>query len=92
MALLNDTTGTQLAVAIKDLNCHVGLILGTGTNACYTEKVDAIPKFDGDRSSHSKVIVNTEWGAFGDNGALSPYITAFDKDLDKLVVNKGQQT
>ena len=48
MALINDTTGTLLAVAgNKFPDCHVGLILGTGTNVCYMEKFDAatMPKF-----------------------------------------------
>lgn len=92
VALVNDTTGSMLTVAIKDPECHVGLILGTGTNACYMESLDAIPKFNSDNSQYSKVIVNTEWGAFGDDGQLDPYMTAFDKELDTLVVNRGQQT
>ncbi len=93
VALVNDTTGTQLAVGIKDPSCHIGLILGTGTNACYLEKLDAIPKFKGDRSRYSHVIVNTEWGAFGDDGEmLKPYLTPSDYALDQLVKNKGQQT
>ena len=92
MALVNDTTGTQLAVGIDDPTCHVGLILGTGTNACYLENLDAIPKFDGDKSRYSQVIVNTEWGAFGDDGKLKPYLTPADEELDKLVKNEGQQT
>ena len=48
VALINDTTGTLLAVAgNKFPDCHVGLILGTGTNVCYMEKFDAatMPKF-----------------------------------------------
>ena len=88
---MNDTTGTMMAVALKDPQCHVGLILGTGTNACYMENIDAIPKFAGVSSQYSKVIVNTEWGAFGDDGKLDPFMTTFDKELDTLVVNKGQQ-
>ncbi len=92
VALVNDTTGTQLAVGIEDPDCHVGLILGTGTNACYMERLDAVTKFTGDRTRYSEVIINTEWGAFGDDGKLDPYLTEFDRELDKLVLNKGQQT
>ena len=92
VALVNDTTGTQLAVGIKDPSCHVGLILGTGTNACYLEKLDAIPKFQGDKKDYSHVIVNTEWGAFGDDGKMKAYLTPYDLQLDELVKNKGQQT
>ena len=91
VALLNDTTGTQLAVGFDDPNCHVGLILGTGTNACYTEKTDAIPKYGGDRSRYSHVVVNLEWGAFGDDGVLEPWLTEFDRQLDAQVENKGEQ-
>lgn len=92
VALVNDTTGSQLAVGIKDPDCHIGLILGTGTNACYMESLDATPKFSGDRARYSKVIINTEWGAFGDDGQLNAYLNDYDRALDKLVVNTGQQT
>ncbi len=91
MALLNDTTATQLAVGFDDPNCDVGLILGTGTNACYTERIDAIPKYTGDRSCHSHVVINCEWGAFGDDGVLDPWRTEFDWTLEEQVENKGEQ-
>ena len=90
VALVNDTTGTQLAVGIRDPECHIGLILGTGTNACYMENLDAVPKFTGDRSRYSQVIINTEWGAFGENGKLDPFLTQFDRELDQG--NTSQQT
>ena len=91
VALLNDTTGTQLAVGHHDSNCMVGLILGTGTNACYLERLDAVHKFTGDRSKHSHVIINCEWGAFGDGGEMDPWLTDFDRELDTKVLNPGQQ-
>ena len=37
-ALVNDTTGTLVAAAWKDPNSCIGLIVGTGSNACYVEK------------------------------------------------------
>lgn len=93
VALLNDTTGTQLAVGYEYPNCHVGLILGTGTNACYMEKTAAIPKFKGDCTKYPEVIVNCEWGAFGDdNGELAPWLTEFDAEVEKKVINPGKQT
>ena len=57
------------------------------------ERLDAIPKFGGDRSKYDKVLVNTEWGAFGDKGSLKDYLSEFDLALDKedAVKNKGQQ-
>ena len=91
VALVNDTTGTQLAVGNEVPACNIGLILGTGTNACYMESLDAIPKFNGDRKRYSQVIINTEWGAFGDDGKLDKWMTPYDRQLDDEVVNHGQQ-
>lgn len=62
-----------------------------GTNACYTEKLDAVKKFTGDRSRYSQVIINTEWGAFGDDGQLNEWMTPADTALDQFIKNKGQQ-
>jgi len=44
VALVNDTPGTMFAGAYKDPNVAAGLILGTGTNLCYVEKVARAPK------------------------------------------------
>ena len=62
-----------------------------GTNACYMENLDAVKKFSGDRSRYSQVIINTEWGAFGDDGQLEEWMTPADKALDQFITNKGQQ-
>lgn len=64
-----------------------------GTNACYMEKLDCVTKFSGDRSKYDKVLINTEWGAFGDQGSLADYLTEFDRALDKEegVKNKEKQ-
>ena len=72
--------------------CHCLLFsVSQGTNACYMENLDAVKKFSGDRSRYSQVIINTEWGAFGDNGQLEEWMTPADKALDQLITNKGQQ-
>lgn len=47
MALLNDTVGTLMACAFKENNCEIGVIVGTGTNACYMEKLDRCEKLEG---------------------------------------------
>ncbi len=91
VALVNDTTGTQLAVGYLDNNCLIGLILGTGTNACYMEQLSAVGKYTGDKNKYSQVIINCEWGAFGDDGSIDPWLTTYDKALDELVQNKKQQ-
>ena len=80
------------------------LVAGTGTNACYVERLDRVGTWDGDTNDPQQVIqntlcsntlgqkaytfftnppiqessvfcipqviINTEWGAFGDNGCL----------------------
>ena len=46
VALLNDTVGTLMACAFNENNCQVGVIVGTGTNACYMEKIDKIGKLE----------------------------------------------
>jgi hexokinase len=49
VAIVNDTVSTLVARSYEDRHCDVGVILGTGTNACYYEK---------------KMTVNIEWGNF----------------------------
>jgi hexokinase len=41
-AILNDTVGTLMSCAWKNPKTGVGLIVGTGCNACYLEKVNLI--------------------------------------------------
>lgn len=66
------------------------LTIGTGCNACYVEKVENTELFDGDRTK-SHVIVNTEWGAFGDDGKLDAVRTKYDRQIDEDSLNPGQQ-
>ncbi|XP_037916312.1 hexokinase type 2 isoform X1 [Hermetia illucens] len=89
-AILNDTTGTLMSCAWKNHNCKIGLIVGTGSNACYVERVENAELFDGD-TSKPYVLINTEWGAFGDNGALDFVRTEYDRDVDKYSINPGKQ-
>lgn len=46
VAILNDTTGTMMACAFQEPTCNIGVICGTGTNACYMEKVNKIHKLN----------------------------------------------
>lgn len=41
-AILNDTTGCLLSCAWKNPKCRIGMIIGTGTNACYLEDMDKV--------------------------------------------------
>ncbi|XP_013390907.1 hexokinase-2 isoform X2 [Lingula anatina] len=92
VAVINDTVGAQISCAHEDRNCQIGLILGTGSNACYMEQLDKVETWDGDERAPRQVIINTEWGAFGDNGVLDFIRTQYDQELDaKFSVNPGKQ-
>lgn len=74
-ALVNDTVGTLACRSYADQDCDVGVILGTGTNACYREKI---------KSHH--MIINIEWGNFNKLPR-----TPYDLELDEMSSNKGEQ-
>lgn len=89
-AILNDTTGTLMSCAWKDRRCKIGLIIGTGSNACYVEKIEKVENFDGEKKK-SHMIINTEWGAFGNNGALDFIRTKYDRQIDERSNEPGHQ-
>jgi len=37
------------------------------------------------------MVVNTEWGAFGNQGELDFILTKWDREVDRLSVNPGKQ-
>ncbi|KAI5934703.1 Hexokinase HKDC1 [Manis javanica] len=88
LALVNDTVGTMMTCAYDDPCCEVGVIIGTGTNACYMEDMSNIDLVEGDEG---RMSINTEWGAFGDDGALEDIRTEFDRELDLGSLNPGRQ-
>ncbi|NXV67961.1 HXK1 protein, partial [Molothrus ater] len=88
LALVNDTVGTMMTCGYDDQRCEVGLIIGTGTNACYMEEMRHISLVEGDEG---RMCINTEWGAFGDDGALDDLRTEFDRELDLGSLNPGKQ-
>jgi len=60
--------GTLLTGAFQQVNsdCCIGLILGTGSNTCYWEKLENIKKFNADPKLNAKgMIINMEAGNFG---------------------------
>ncbi|KAG8202144.1 hypothetical protein JTE90_010503 [Oedothorax gibbosus] len=108
VAIINDTTGTLMACAHKNRECRVGLIIGTGTNACFMDTVyvnEGKPKtrpymanvdndvelWDRDAVEPRQVIVNTEWGAFGDDGCLDFIRTQYDREVDNISLNPKKQ-
>uniref|UniRef100_A0A4W3GGS6 Hexokinase-2 n=1 Tax=Callorhinchus milii TaxID=7868 RepID=A0A4W3GGS6_CALMI len=89
VALINDTVGTMIACAYENPKCEVGVIIGTGTNACYMEEMRNIEMVPGDEG---QMCINMEWGAFGDNGCLEDFVTSTDKQLDSYSQNPRKQT
>lgn len=81
-----------MACACKHRNCKIGVILGTGSNACYVEKATNAELFDKPGKTYDeKVVINTEWGGFGDHGSLDFIRTVYDQEVDELSVNPGHQ-
>uniref|UniRef100_A0A1B6CBM9 Phosphotransferase n=1 Tax=Clastoptera arizonana TaxID=38151 RepID=A0A1B6CBM9_9HEMI len=83
VAILNDTTGTLLQGALFDHKTYIGLIIGTGSNACYLERADRVHHWETERHGEREIIIDIEWGAFGDNGVLDFIKTPFDLQVDK---------
>ncbi|KAF5830028.1 hexokinase [Dunaliella salina] len=90
-ALLNDTIGVWAAQRYFDPKTSIGLILGTGTNACYVLPVARIPKWDYKDPSlqhpEALTVVNVEWGAFESQWLPR---TAEDRDVDASTAHKGK--
>ncbi|XP_034512571.1 hexokinase-3 isoform X1 [Ailuropoda melanoleuca] len=89
VAIVNDTVGTMMSCGYEDPRCEVGLIVGTGTNACYMEELRNVAAVAGD-SGH--MCINMEWGAFGDDGSLDLLRTCFDANVDQASINPGKQS
>ena len=83
-ALANDTVGTLVARAYRESSCDIGVIFGTGTNACYREKISRILKMKGRKAKGAHVIINTEWANFNKINT-----TVYDRILNKNSVNPG---
>lgn len=86
VALANDTVGALVAHSYVERSCDAGVIIGTGTNACYPERTAAITKWKHRRGAQAETIVNIEWGNFNKFPR-----TVFDRDLDRRSSNPGRQ-
>lgn len=53
---VNDAVGTLAGARYWDDDVMVAVILGTGTNACYIERMDAIPKLKGLTTGSGKTV------------------------------------
>lgn len=80
-----------MSCALSNNDCKIGLIVGTGSNACYLEKRENAEMMDEPDHGSGKVIINTEFGAFGEDGSLDFIRTKYDKMLDENSINPGKQ-
>lgn len=66
VAILNDTTGTLVQGSTLDPNTAIGLILGTGSNACYLERADRVEHWETERHGEREVILFVRLMSFYD--------------------------
>jgi len=91
-AICNDTVGTLMSCAFDNPDCKIGLICGTGSNACYVEYTKNIEMISEElRQKHDKMVINTEWGNMGGDGIFADLRTEFDREVDDNSPNKGRQ-
>ncbi|KAL6602586.1 hypothetical protein LY90DRAFT_418480 [Neocallimastix californiae] len=88
-ALVNDTVGTLISHAYNDPQTLVGVILGTGTNAAYVEKIENVKKWKGAIPASGEMIINCEWGAYDEEKVMLP-VTQYDNKLDAESQNPGK--
>lgn len=89
--LINDTAACVVSSVWRRKSCRIGLIVGTGCNACYLEQIENIELWDeAERQRHPFSVINTEWGAFGEYGELDFILTEWDRAVDKASSNPGE--
>lgn len=88
VAMVNDTVATMISCYYEDRSCEVGMIVGTGCNACYMEEMRTVELVEGEEG---RMCVNTEWGAFGANGELEEFRLEYDRVVDETSINPGKQ-
>ncbi|GKU93985.1 hypothetical protein SLEP1_g7532 [Rubroshorea leprosula] len=87
-ALVNDSVGTLALGHYHDADTVAAVILGTGTNACYLERTDAIIKSQGLLTTSGGMVVNMEWGSFWSSHLPR---TSYDIELDADSRNPNDQ-
>ena len=91
--LANDTVGTWATTAVKDPRCIIGVILGTGSNAAYVERLSNVKKWTGEGAGdvNTPMVINMEWGNFNSERRRVLPLTKYDEQLDLASLNPGAQ-
>lgn len=82
-----------MSCAWKNKNCKIGVILGTGSNACYVERATNAEMFTRPNiRKDAKVVINLEWGPFGEKSkSLDNIRTHYDIIIDEKSTHPKQQ-
>ncbi|CAO3673475.1 unnamed protein product [Rhizopus microsporus] len=90
-AVVNGAVGCLLAHSYRSLDTLVACTISTGTNAAYWEQVSEIKKYNTQSppNGDGEMIINTEWGSFGDNNLTFLPRTFYDNRLNRQSVNPG---
>ncbi|KAF8336507.1 hexokinase [Cantharellus anzutake] len=95
VAIINDTTGTLIASHYVNPRTRIGVILGTGCNAAYMEKVKDIRKIKDlgilTEDPEAEMAINCEWGAFDSFTHQHLPRTKYDKQVDTESNKPGEQ-
>ncbi|KAI9310652.1 hexokinase-domain-containing protein [Dichotomocladium elegans] len=90
-AVCNGAVGCLLAHSYRSLDTLLSCTVSTGTNAAYWEKMSNITKCAsvcGD-GSEGDMIINTEWGSFGDTNPSYLPRTLYDNRVNRESFNPG---
>ncbi|GJU16371.1 hexokinase-3-like protein isoform X1 [Tanacetum coccineum] len=87
-ALVNDSVGTLALGHFYDKDTVAAVVIGTGTNACYFERADAVIKCQGLLTTSGGMVINMEWGNFWSSHLPR---TSYDIDLDAESQNPNDQ-
>uniref|UniRef100_A0A2S2NCX2 Phosphotransferase n=1 Tax=Schizaphis graminum TaxID=13262 RepID=A0A2S2NCX2_SCHGA len=78
VAVLNDACAAMIHGVAEKPDTRAAVVVDDGCNCCYV-------------SEFGRTVINTEWGAFGEDGALDHLLTEYDRQLDARSRNPGQQ-
>ncbi|KAI0519977.1 hypothetical protein KFK09_007441 [Dendrobium nobile] len=87
-ALVNDTVGSLALGHYHDEDAVAAVVIGTGTNACYVERTEAIIKSQGLLTNSGGMVINMEWGSFWSSHLPR---TSYDISLDDESPNQNDQ-
>ncbi|CAN8270314.1 unnamed protein product [Cochlearia groenlandica] len=85
-ALVNDTVGALSFGHYHDPDTIAAVVFGTGSNACYLERTNAIIKCQNPRTTSGSMVVNMEWGNFWSSRLPR---TSYDVELDAESLNSN---